>query len=141
VARVIAERFQSADALMAASSDELQSVTSIGPHIAESVTSFFADRHNRAIVRRLTRSGLTMAAERRAGRLAGKTFVLTGTLIAFARDEARQRIEERGGTVAAGLSKRVDYMIVGADAGSKLEKARTLGIPTLSEEQFLAMIR
>jgi DNA ligase (NAD+) len=141
VARVIAEHFQSADALMAASADELQSVTSIGPQIAESVTSFFADRHNRDIVRRLTRSGLTMAAEHRTGQLAGKTFVLTGTLIAFTRDEARQRIEEHGGAVAAGVSKRVDYMIVGADAGSKLEKARTLGIPTLTEEQFLAMIR
>jgi DNA ligase (NAD+) len=82
-----------------------------------------------------------MAAERRAGALAGKTFVLTGTLGAWTRDEARQRIEERGGTVAAGVSKRVDYVIVGADAGSKLEKARSLGIPTLTEEQFLALIR
>ena len=141
VARVIAERFHSMDALMGASADELQSVPSIGPQIAESITSFFADRHNRDIVRRLTRSGLTMAAERREGALAGKTFVLTGTLSAWTRDEARQRIEERGGTVATGVSKRVDYVIVGADAGSKLEKARSLGIPTLTEEQFLALIR
>ncbi len=141
VARVIAERFHSMDALMAASAEELQSVPSIGPQIAESVTSFFAERHNREIVRRLTRTGLTMAAERREGTLAGKTFVLTGTLDAFTRDQARQRIEEHGGTVAAGVSKRVDYVIAGADAGSKLDKARTLGIPTLTEEQFLAMIR
>jgi DNA ligase (NAD+) len=141
VARVIAERFHSMDALMAASAEELQSVPSVGPQIAESVTSFLADRHNRGIVRRLTRAGLTMAAERREGTLAGKTFVLTGTLDAFTRDEARHRIEERGGAVTAGVSRRVDYVIVGADAGSKLDKARTLGIPTLTEEQFLAMIR
>lgn len=141
VARVIAERFHSTDALMTATAEELQSVPSIGPQIAESVTSFFADRHNRAIVRRLARAGLTMAAERREGRLAGKTFVLTGTLDAFTRDEARQRIEEHGGTVAAGVSKRVNFVVVGADAGSKLDKARALGIPTLTEEQFLAMIR
>ena len=82
-----------------------------------------------------------MAAERREGTLAGKTFVLTGTLDAFTRDEARQRIEEHGGAVASGVSKRVDYVIVGEEAGSKLDKARTLGIPTLTEEQFLAMIR
>jgi DNA ligase (NAD+) len=141
VARLIAEHFPSMDALMAASADELQSVPSIGPQIAESVTSFLADRHNREIIRRLTRAGLTMATARRHGKLAGKTFVLTGTLTAFTRDEARQRIEAHGATVAAGVSKRVDYVVVGAEAGSKLEKARALGIPTLTEEQFLAMIR
>jgi DNA ligase (NAD+) len=140
VARVLADRFRSMDALARASAEDLQSVPSIGPQIAESITSFFGDRHNREIVRRLTRAGLTMAAARQEGRLAGKVFVLTGTLSAFTRDEARERIEAHGGVVAAGISKRVDYVIVGADAGSKLEKARALGIPTLDEEQFLAMI-
>jgi DNA ligase (NAD+) len=141
VARVIADRFQSMDALISASAEELQSVPSIGPQIADSVTSFFADRHNREIVQRLMRAGLTMAAERRAGRLAGTTFVLTGLLNTLTRDQARERIEAHGGTVAPGVSKRVTYVIVGADAGSKLDKARALGIPTLTEEQFLAMIR
>ena len=141
VARVLAERLQSMDALAAASSEDLQSAPSIGPQIAESITSFFADRHNRDIVRRLTRAGVTMAAARKEGRLSGKTFVLTGTLNAYTRDEARQRIEALGGTVAGGVSKRVNYMVVGVDAGSKLEKARALGIQTLTEEHFLVMIR
>jgi DNA ligase (NAD+) len=141
VARVLADRFRSVDELMAATADELQSVPSIGPQIAESITTFFADPHNRNIVLRLSRAGLAMAAEQRGGPLTGKTFVLTGTLDAFTRDEARKRIEDRGGSVASSVSKRVDYVVVGRDAGSKLDKARSLGIPAISEEQFLAMIR
>jgi DNA ligase (NAD+) len=141
VARVLAGTFPSMEDLMRAKTADLQSVPSIGPQIAESITTFFADPHNRDIVRRLIRSGLTMAAERQTGSLSGKTFVLTGTLNAFTRDEARERIEGRGGAVAASVSKRVDYVVVGADAGSKLAKARALGIPTLTEEQFLPMIR
>jgi DNA ligase (NAD+) len=141
VARVLADRFGSMDAFSSASTEELQDVPSIGPQIAESITSFFADSHNRDIVRRLKRTGLMFAAEVREGRLAGKTFVLTGTLNAFTREEARERIERHGGTVAPGVSRRVAYVIVGVDAGSKLDKARALGIPTLTEDEFLAMIQ
>jgi DNA ligase (NAD+) len=141
VARVLADRLRSLDALASASAEDLQDIPSIGPQIAESITSFFADRHNLDIVRRLRRAGLTFEAEAREGRLAGKTFVLTGTLNSFTREEARERIERHGGAVAPGVSRRVHYVIVGADAGSKLDKARALGIPTLTEEEFLAMIQ
>lgn len=142
VAQVVAENFSSIDSLQNATEEELQSVNAIGPRIAESIVHFFKEKHNREIVRRLKDAGLTLqAAKRKAtGKLAGKTFVLTGTLPSYGREEAKQLIEKQGGKVASGVSKNVDFVLAGGDAGSKLEKAKKLGIRILSEEEFVKMI-
>jgi len=142
VARVLADHFPTMERLQAARQDDLQSISTVGPQIAASVLHFFADEHNRRMLKRLAQAGVSMtAAPARRGALQGKSFVLTGTLASFPREEARRLIEEHGGTVAPGVSKNVTYVIVGEDAGSKLEKARKLGIPTLTEKEFLSMIR
>lgn len=142
VARVLAERFPSIDLLQRARLEDLQAITTVGPRIASSVVHFFADPHNRRMLQRLAQAGVTMkAAAAPKGVLRGKTFVLTGTLPTLARDEAKRLIEQHGGTAASGISRKVDYVIVGGDAGAKLEQAVKLGIPRLSEDEFLSMIR
>lgn len=142
VARVIAENFASIGALQAATEEELQTVNAIGPKIAESIAHFFKEKHNREIIRRLKSAGLTLqeSAKKPTGKLRGKVFVLTGTLPSYGREQAKHLIEEHGGRVATGVSKNVDLVLAGDDAGSKLQKARQLGIPILSEEEFLKMI-
>jgi len=143
VAKLLADAFNSIDALAAADEEELQSIGQVGPAIAGSIVHFFADKHNREIVRRLKEAGLTLRSERKkaAGKLAGKTFVLTGTLPSYTRTEAGRLIEERGGTVSSSVSRNTSYVLAGEDAGSKLAKARALGIPILSEKEFNAMLK
>jgi len=143
VAGVLAESFPSIDRLEGATEEELRVTTGVGPKIAESIVHFFADRHNREILRRLKDAGLTMtgAARARKGGLTGKTFVLTGTLPSFTREEARRLIEENGGKVIASVSKNTSYLLAGEDAGSKLAKARALGIAVISEDEFRTLIR
>jgi DNA ligase (NAD+) len=143
VARVLADHFRSIEELRKAPPDELQTIPTIGPAIAESVSLFFAEKHNRDLIKRLQDAGvnLAVAAEARRGKLAGKTFVLTGTLPTYSREEAKAIIENAGGVVASGISKQVDYVVVGEDAGSKLAKARTLGIPILAEDDLMKMVR
>jgi DNA ligase (NAD+) len=142
VAQLLTEHFPSMDKLQAASEEELQSVSGIGPQIAESVVHFFKEKHNREIVRRLRDAGLTLAStpSKKKGPLSGKTFVLTGTLPTLSREEAKQLIEENGGKVLSSVSKNVQYVVAGEDAGSKLEKARQLGIPTIDENELKTMI-
>jgi DNA ligase (NAD+) len=140
VARVLAESFLSVDTLQKATEDELQSVNSIGPRIAGSIVHFFSDAHNRTIIRRLKEAGLNLTQEKRKGTLAGLTFVLTGTLPTYTREEAKRLIEERGGTVASSVSKSVQYVIVGAGAGAKSTRAKQLGIPLLTEDDFTRML-
>jgi DNA ligase (NAD+) len=142
VARVLAVNFSSMERLGTLSIDDLQTVTTIGPRIAESIVHFFGEKHNRHLIARLRNAGLTMASSsnRTQGSLSGKTFVLTGTLPALTRDEAKRRIEQAGGTVASGVSRNIHYVVVGEDAGSKLDKARALGIATISEADLLKMI-
>jgi DNA ligase (NAD+) len=103
---------------------------------------FFADRHNRDIVRRLKEAGLTMtgAVPARKGPLSAKTFVLTGTLPTYTRAEAGKIIEENGGKVVSSVSKNTSYLLAGEDAGSKLAKARSLGVAVLSEKEFMRLI-
>jgi DNA ligase (NAD+) len=140
-ARVLADHFPSIEKLQLASKDDLQSINTIGPTIAASIVHFFADRHNREILKQLRRAGLILEAPRKTtGSLTGKSFVLTGTLSRYTREEAKRMIEERGGTVASSVSKNSHFVVVGEAAGSKLDKARKLGIPTISEDEFLAMI-
>ena len=143
VAKVLAESYPSMDALSAATEEELHLTPQVGPKIAESIVHFFADRHNREIVRRLKEAGLMMTGASRAKKatLGGKTFVLTGTLPSYTREEAGRIIEENGGKVVSSVSKNTSYVLAGEDAGSKLTKARSLGITVLSESEFKKMIR
>ena len=142
VASVLSENFPTIERLKRASQEELQEVHEIGPRIAESIVRFFADKRHLAVVKRLKKSGLTFEAERRkpTGALAGKTFVLTGSLATLTRDRARELIRANGGKVASSVSKTVDVVVVGEEAGSKLDKARKLGLTLWDEDAFLARI-
>ncbi|MGA9708418.1 MAG: NAD-dependent DNA ligase LigA, partial [Candidatus Sulfotelmatobacter sp.] len=128
-AQFLAEHFGSMEALEQASVEELQNVNEVGPRIAESIVEFFSIPANRKLVERLRAAGLTLKGQKRTRgtKLAGKTFVLTGTLAHFTRDEAQKLIEEAGGKVTGSVSKKTDYVVAGADAGSKLDKAKELG--------------
>jgi DNA ligase (NAD+) len=143
VAKVLAGAYPSIDALAGATEEELHVTPQVGPKIAESIVHFFADRHNREIVRRLKEAGLTMtgAARPKKGKLNGKSFVLTGTLPSYSREEAGRMVEENGGKVVSSVSKNTSYLLAGAEAGSKLSKARALGITVISEDEFMRMIR
>ena len=142
VAGVLAGRFSTIEALQAATAEELRSVSGLGPRIAGSVLHFFAEPHNRDIVKRLKEAGFTMKAEsaRLGGVLAGKSFVLTGTLSTMTREAAKVLIEQHGGKVVSAVSRNVQYVLAGEDAGSKLAKAGALKIPVITEEDLYRMI-
>jgi DNA ligase (NAD+) len=118
----------------------------VGPVVAASVRTFAEEPHNRALVAKLADAGVNMASQQppvdvgAPGPLAGKTFVITGTLPTMSREEATKAIEERGGKVSGSVSKKTSYVLVGEEAGSKLEKAKQLGIPTLTEAEFKDII-
>jgi DNA ligase (NAD+) len=135
VAELLAEHFPSIDAVMSASEEALAEVEGIGPKIAASVRTHFLLERNRQVVDKLRAAGVTLAGVQapRQGPLTGKTFVLTGSLPTLPRGEAERLIEDAGGKVASSVSKKVDYLLVGADPGSKLEKARKLRIPEVDE--------
>ncbi len=142
-AQFLAEEFGDLDAIAAASVDQLQRAEEVGPRVAESIHRFFSEPRNRELVERLRAAGFdfTYAARpKTGGPLAGRTFVLTGTLPSLARQEAKSRIEAAGGKVTGSVSKKTDYVVAGADAGSKLDKARELGIPVLDEAALLRLI-
>ncbi len=141
-AELLAQEFGSIDALMAATAEELERVEEVGPRISEAILEFFAQPANRALVESLKRAGVEMTAEKkpRTAQLAGLTFVLTGTLPTMTRDEAKQRIEAAGGKTAGSVSQRTSYVVAGAEAGSKLDKARELKIPVLDEAGLLALL-
>jgi DNA ligase (NAD+) len=143
-ARDLARHFGTLDALMDASEAELLQVPDVGPVVAASIARFFAERHNREVVDQLRAAGVHWkegaAPRRAAGGLAGKTFVLTGTLPHWTRDEARERIEAAGGKVAGSVSKKTDYVVAGAEAGSKLDRARELGVAVIDEARLKTML-
>jgi DNA ligase (NAD+) len=142
-ARDLAHHFGSLDALMNADEAALMAVPDIGPVVAESIRQFFAEPHNRQVIAGLRRVGVTWPERREASArtaLTGKTFVLTGTLASMTRDEARERIEAAGGRVSASVSKKTDYVVAGSEPGSKLARARELGVPVLDEAGFLALL-
>lgn len=143
VARTLADAFPSMDQLGRSTEEQLTAVSTIGPRIASSVVHFFADPHNREIIKRLGRAGLQLAGASRpsGGALAGKTLVITGTLPTLSREEAKTLIQKHGGRVASSVSKHTDYVVVGEEAGSKLDKARTLGISLLTESQLRTLIQ
>lgn len=144
-AQVLADHFGSIEAIVAASLDELQQVREVGPVLAASVRLWCDEPANRALLTRLAAAGVQVQAPKGARprgpqTLAGQTFVLTGTLDAMSRDEAQRQIELLGGKVTGSISKKTSYLVTGADAGSKLEKARALGVETLDEPAFLKLI-
>jgi len=137
-AQFLAEHFGSMDALMNASQEELLEVNEIGPRIAQSIAEFFQEPKNRELIDRLRKAGLTFTGKKRhrGSALAGKTFVLTGTLARYARDEAKKMIEDAGGRVSSSVSKKTDYVVAGSDAGSKLDKAKELGVNVIGEKDM-----
>jgi len=137
-AQFLAEHFGSMEALESAGVEELQNVNEVGPRIAESIVEFFGIAANRKLAERLREAGLTLTGKKkeRGTKLAGKTFVLTGTLTHFTRDEAKKMIEDAGGKVTGSVSKKTDYVVAGADAGSKLDKAKELGVSVIGEKEM-----
>ncbi|MGC1372592.1 MAG: NAD-dependent DNA ligase LigA [Candidatus Sulfotelmatobacter sp.] len=142
-AQFLAEHFGSMEALEHASLEELQEVNEVGPRIAESIAEFFSIAANRKLIDRLRDAGLTLSGKKkeRGTKLAGKTFVLTGTLGHFTRDQAKKMIEDAGGKVTGSVSKKTDYVVAGADAGSKLEKAKDLGVNVIDEHEMEKLLR
>ncbi len=144
VARLLAARCGSLDRLAAAPVEELAAIPGVGSAIAGSIAGFFADAGNRRTIRRLAAAGVGMTEPgtgAAARRLSGKTFVVTGALTALTRDAVVDLLARLGARVTGSVSPRTDYGVVGERPGAKLEAARRLGIPTLDEREFLAMVR
>ena len=141
--KVLASTFGSLDALMAASEEELTQVPDVGAVTAANIYGWFRQEQSQEMIRRLRDAGVNFESKRviSDNRFAGKTFVLTGALTKFTRDEATEKIELLGGKAAGSVSKKTSFVVVGENAGSKERKARELGIPILSEDDFLAMIQ
>jgi DNA ligase (NAD+) len=139
----LAEAFGGMDAIAAASLDDLQKADEVGPKVAEAVATFFQEPTNRELLDRLRKAGLQFTYQStrpKAGPFKGKVFVLTGTLPTLSRDEAKELIELAGGKVSGSVSKKTDYVVAGEDAGSKLAKAKELGIAVVSEEDLLKLL-
>jgi DNA ligase (NAD+) len=158
-ARDLARYFGGLDRLMEADVETLQQVSDVGPVVAQSIADFFGERHNREVVEQLRTAGIrwkedagTQAADHAAGsahlragaassKIAGRTFVLTGTLPSMSREEAREKIEAMGGKVAGSVSKKTDYVVAGADSGSKYDKALELGVVLLDEAGLIRLLQ
>jgi DNA ligase (NAD+) len=141
-AKLLARRFQSIERLQDAPESELLDIHEIGPEIARHIRLFFAEEHNRAFVRKLLDAGVVIQPEAAPAsqKFAGKTFVFTGKLLKLKRDEAEASVEAHGGRSSGSVSKKTSYVVAGDDAGSKLDKARELGVPVISEDDFLEML-
>ena len=139
VAKVLAERFHSIDAVMNATSEELVGTPEIGPKLAESITFYFSVPANRERIEKMKRLGVAPrhVAAVTGDRLAGKTIVVTGTLTRFSRDEIQKLIMQEGGKASGSVSSKTSFVVAGESAGSKLDKARELGIEILSEDDFV----
>jgi DNA ligase (NAD+) len=141
-AQFLAEHFGSMDALMNAGEEELQEVNEVGPRIAQSIVEFFQEPKNRALVKELgdLKLRLTGTKKQRGTKLAGKTFVITGELVNFTREEAKQVIEDAGGRVSNSVSKKTDFVVAGTGAGSKLDKAKELGVKIIDEKEVQELL-
>ena len=141
-AQLLAEEFGSMDALLAASADELERVSEVGPRVSQAIREFFDESRNRDLVHRLEKAGLTMTAEKRkkTSQLEGLIFVLTGTLPNLSREDAKARIEAAGGRVSGSVSKKTNFVVAGEEAGSKLDKAKELGVKVIDEAGLEEML-
>lgn len=143
-AKDLAQHFGSLDNLLGADAESLQQVHDVGPVVAQSIADFLAEAHNREVIEQLRACGVHWAEHEplpaAALPLSGKTFVLTGTLVALTREQAKEKLEALGAKVSGSVSKKTDYVVAGAEAGSKLDKARELGVAVLDEQQFLALL-
>jgi DNA ligase (NAD+) len=140
-ADLLAERFDSIEKLMAADTRMLLAIPEIGPEAAGSITAFFRDPKNRETIKRILDAGVKLEYEQGGSKkLAGLTFVFTGSLSSLSRDEARAKVEELGAKTASSVSKKVSYVVAGAEAGSKLDKARQLGLTILTEQEFMELL-
>jgi DNA ligase (NAD+) len=150
-AEFLSEHFGSMDALIEAATlpdqeaafEKLQEVNEVGPRIAHSIREFFLEKRNRDLIERLRQAGLTFTGEKkeRGTKLAGKTFVLTGTLANYTRDQAKKMIEDAGGKVVGSVSKKTDYVVAGTDPGSKIDKARELGVNIIDERGIEELLK
>ena len=144
-ARKLAEHFHDLDALANANMDELQQAEDIGPVMAQSIRDFFDNPRNQAVIEKLRNAGVKLKEKAppkaaATGPFAGKTVVVTGALGKLSREEAKEALRKAGATVTDSVSKKTDFLIVGEDAGSKLDKATKLGVKTLDEKEFLKML-
>jgi DNA ligase (NAD+) len=143
-AQLLAGHFHSLDKLAGASNDELMTIEAIGPKIAESVTAFFRQEGNKEIIRKLKEAGVRLEEEASAPAnlpLSGQEFVITGRLEGFSRQEAEAKIKELGGAAKGDVTQKTNYVVAGADPGSKLTRAREMGIKIISEEEFLGLLK
>jgi DNA ligase (NAD+) len=138
----LANHYQSMHALMDAKLEDLLTVKDVGPVVADSITSFMGEAHNREVIEQLLASGMQLSVEEKviSAAVAGKTFVLTGTFPTMTRDEAKDLLEKAGAKVAGSVSKKTDYVVAGTDAGSKLTKAEELGVPVIDEAAMLELL-
>ena len=142
-AQILADHFGSLDAIAEANAATLQQADEVGPKVADAILQFFAEERNRELVERLRATKLQFTSTKKRkndGEFAGLTFVITGTLPTLTRDEAKERIESAGGKVAGSVSKKTAYVLAGEEAGSKLEKAKELGVPVIDESRLFAML-
>ncbi len=142
-AKALAEHFRDVPVLMNASLEDLQRVKDVGPEMASSIRSFFEEPENRAVVEALLKEGVKPKPPEivEAGAFSGKTVVITGTLAGMGRDEAKEAIEKHGGKVSGSVSKKADFLVAGEEAGSKLTKAKELGVKVLNEAEFVALLK
>ncbi len=145
IAKVLAHEFGSLDEIMSADRERLQEIREIGPEISEGLAAYWSEPRNREIISQLQELGVQVApgmgsADRKKSPLAGKTFVFTGGLDHFTRDDAQEAVEAAGARVASSVSKKTSYVVMGRDPGSKLDQARTLGVIILTEQEFASLI-
>jgi DNA ligase (NAD+) len=143
-ALALARSFGTLEKIRKASREQLEAIPDVGPIVAKSIFEWFAESYNQKLLEKFKKYGVQVTAEKvsqLSATLAGKTFVLTGTLLSLSREQAQEKVRERGGDVSSSVSKQTSYVVAGADPGSKYDKALKLGVPVLDEEQFLNLVK
>jgi len=139
---LLAQNFTTVDELAAAGAGELEAIDGIGPVVAQAIVGWFGEKENKELIKRLKKVLHIVSeksSEKKSRPLAGKTFVLTGSLAGMSRDEAKEKIRKLGGSISGSVSKKTDYVVAGEEAGSKLDKARELGVKILTEQEFIKL--
>ncbi len=143
MAQILAENFTDIDDLAGATEERLMDIPTVGPEVAKSITRFFRERKNRETIKKILSSGVKIgykASVKKSDKLKGQTFVFTGALKSFTRDEAKRLVEEHGGVASSSVTKKTTYVVAGDDPGTKLDKARSLGIRILDEDEFKRLV-